>query len=182
MATCVIPSCWSHPRNASNSTTVVPNLRCSTRGSPGKGPTMMHTAKNFLPTSMPAHLSISALIIVLFPSGTEEQMTSIGITSSSARLLHSGVLHVILASFSIGTHYTAINDFSRPLQPANILKRCGAADAHFHLHGWPVQPAISVFQRLIDGFSCRFSRHDQRRRRPDGWACIPRCALPTKAT
>src|ERR1017187_10811136 len=111
MATWVMPSCCSHARNASRSATVVPNFRCSTRGSAVKGPTIMHTAKNFLPTSMPAHLSISALIIVYSPFWGDRaddvyRNKFIGISSSSARLLHSWVLHVILASFAFGTHYT----------------------------------------------------------------------------
>src|SRR5271169_3595080 len=45
---------------------------------------------------------------VCSPCWTGEQMTSIGLTSSSARLLHSWVLHVILASFVCGTTYAPL--------------------------------------------------------------------------
>jgi len=58
ITTWVTSCCFSQSRNLSSSARIVPNLRISTRGSPSNGPTMTHTAKNFLPTSIPAHRSI----------------------------------------------------------------------------------------------------------------------------
>src|SRR5215471_1572348 len=63
ITTWVTPCCFSQSRNASSCDRIVPNCRISTWGSPCNGPTMTHTAKNFLPTSIPAHRSIAAEII-----------------------------------------------------------------------------------------------------------------------
>src|SRR5215471_676235 len=103
ITTWVTPCCFSQSRNASSCDRIVPNCRISTWGSPCNGPTMTHTAKNFLPTSIPAHRSIAAEIISVRLSRPGERLTSLGISSSSARLRHSGVLHVSLASFLFGT-------------------------------------------------------------------------------
>jgi len=63
----------------------------------------MQTARTFFPTSIPAHRSIAAQIIFLFSFPAEEQPTSSQLSSSSARLLHSGIQHVGLASFVFGS-------------------------------------------------------------------------------
>src|SRR5579862_2314102 len=65
-----MPSAFSHSRRDSSSLVVVPYRRLSTRGSPSKGPVIMHTARNFFPTSIPAHRSTAAWIIsALLPGG-----------------------------------------------------------------------------------------------------------------
>src|SRR6516162_8794335 len=120
ITTWVTPCSLSQLRNASSSDRIVPNFRISTWGSPCNGPTMTHTAKNFLPTSIPAHRSIAAEIISVLLSRPGERLTSLGISSSSARLLHSGVLHVSLASFLFGT--SAIDVPGRPPQAALYTK------------------------------------------------------------
>src|SRR5215472_15421170 len=51
ITTWVTPCCFNQSRNASSCDRIVPNCRISTWGSPCNGPTMTHTAKNFLPTS-----------------------------------------------------------------------------------------------------------------------------------
>ena len=53
----VHPVCCSHARSRSNSFTFVPNRRTSTDGFWLASPIITHTAKNFLPTSIPAQLS-----------------------------------------------------------------------------------------------------------------------------
>src|SRR5215472_7460575 len=68
ITTWVTPCCFSQSRNASSCDRIVPNCRISTWGSPCNGPTMTHTAKNFLPTSIPAHRSIAAEIISILLS------------------------------------------------------------------------------------------------------------------
>src|SRR5437879_7049517 len=65
ITTSVTPSCFSQARNRSSSATVAPYLRRSARGSPVNGPTSTHTARNLFPTSMPAHRSTAAGIIVV---------------------------------------------------------------------------------------------------------------------
>src|SRR5215471_1099049 len=85
---------------------------------------MTHTAKNFLPTSIPAHRSIAAEIISVLLSRPGERLTSLGISSSSARQLHSGVLHASLASFLCGT--SAIKVAGRPPQAALHTKPTSA--------------------------------------------------------
>src|SRR6266849_2238083 len=82
---------------------MVPKRRRSTRGSWSRGPVRMQTARTFFPTSIPAHRSIAAQIIFLFSFPAEEQPTSSQLSSSSARLLHSGIQHVGLASFVFGS-------------------------------------------------------------------------------
>ena len=67
ITTWVTPCCFSQSRNPSSSARIVPNFRISTRGSPSNGPTMTHTAKNFLPTSIPAQRSMDAEIISVLP-------------------------------------------------------------------------------------------------------------------
>jgi hypothetical protein len=62
-------------------------------------------------------------------------MTSIGLTSSSARLLHSWVLHVILASFVCGTTYAPLPKSAALTSPIAILHRLRRLGAHFHPHG-----------------------------------------------
>src|SRR5260370_4699981 len=103
ITTSVTPSCFSQARNRSSSATVAPYLRRSTRGSPVNGPTSTDTARNLFPTSMPAHRSTAAgIIVVSFRAG--EPRTSRSISSSAAQLLHSGVLHVHSASFVCGSY------------------------------------------------------------------------------
>src|SRR5689334_19097458 len=71
---------------------------------PCNGPVITQTAKNFFPTSMPAHRSTAAQIMFALLCGLENSRRLPGICSSSAQLLHSGVLHVHLASFVFGSN------------------------------------------------------------------------------
>ena len=48
---------------------------------------------------------------------------SLGISSSSARLLHSGVLHVSLTSFVLGTDYAPLKNPAALPRPSSILRQ-----------------------------------------------------------
>src|SRR6266851_4003743 len=69
MTTCVIPSCFSQSHKPSSSEMVVPKRRLTTRGSPSNRPIITQTDRNIFPTSIPAHRSTAALIIVVLLSG-----------------------------------------------------------------------------------------------------------------
>jgi hypothetical protein len=62
------------------------------------------------------------------PFLTGEQLTSLRISSSSARLLHSGVLHVSLTSFVLGTDYAPLKNPAALPRPS-ILRQLPAS--HF---------------------------------------------------
>jgi len=82
-----------------------PNLRRSTRASPFSGPVRIQTDNHLFPTSIPAQRSTAAQIIVIsFSYSAGEQLTSIEISSSTARLLHSGIPHVNPTNFVYGTN------------------------------------------------------------------------------
>src|SRR6266446_240585 len=104
ITTCVTSSCCSQSRSRSSSAIIVPNRRVCFRASPCNGPVITQTAKNFFPTSMPAHRSTAAQIMSALLWGLENSRRLPGIRSSSAQLLHSGVLHVHLASFVFGAN------------------------------------------------------------------------------
>src|SRR5579859_533245 len=104
ITTCVTSSCFSQSRSRSSSAITVPNRRVCFRASPCNGPVITQTAKNSFPTSMPAHRSTAAQIMSALLCGLENSRRLPGIRSSTAQLLHSGVLHVYLASFVFGTN------------------------------------------------------------------------------
>src|SRR5580700_4796800 len=79
MAASVQPcSSTTQARICSRSRTNVPNIRVSTFGSSIAGPVMTVTAMIFLPTSMPAHLSLTAGIIcvVSFLDGENQRKSN----------------------------------------------------------------------------------------------------------
>ena len=65
IATLVQPSWTSHSRSCSKAGTVVPNARVFTSPSWSAGPVMIATASSLLPTSIPAHRSITAGISII---------------------------------------------------------------------------------------------------------------------
>src|SRR6266446_452361 len=148
ITTCVTSSCCSQSRSRSSSAIIVPNRRVCFRASPCNGPVITQTAKNSLPTSMPAHRSTAAQIMSALLWGLENSRRLPGIRSSSAQLLHSGVLHVHLASFVFGQ--TARHYLLQP--PSPVLQRIVLLP-HFHFRGRPklVIPFCLVILALARG-------------------------------
>jgi len=96
---------------------------------PANGPTMTHTAKNLLSTSIPAHRFMAAAIIVFYSHAWRADDV-LGISSSSARQLHSGVLHVIMASLPGETNSAPVE--MAATAPQALLSIRGVADATGH--------------------------------------------------
>src|SRR5262249_29300409 len=93
-----------------------------------------------------------------------EQLTSIGISSSTARLLHSGIHHVNLANFVFRPNYAPLPTsaaFSCWLAAYNVAPPSGRH--HFHFRGWPKtrgHPISFGIPRVVG---------DGNRRRRAGW-------------
>src|SRR5579859_5124355 len=132
ITTWVTSSCFSQSRSRSSSVIIVPNRRVCFRASPCNGPVKTQTAKNSFPTSMPAHRSTAAQIMFALLGGLENSRRLPGIRSSSAQLLHSGVLHVHLASFVLGTNCAPL-----PITAAFSSPAMRLYSPHFHFRGWP---------------------------------------------
>src|SRR5881396_1600204 len=141
----------SHARNRSSSFTLVPNRRTSTAGFRSTGPVKTQTAKNFFPTSIPAHLS--TLTSSMAPPFEERP------TPSSSFCL-AGLIAPIGGSFYVGqtTFLTGWFPpfFNRPFLFVHAIfkKEPSRGQAQlFHPRGWPAGPCdLSYILRTAAGW------------------------------
>src|SRR5438034_4445985 len=100
MTTSVHPLSSSHVRSLSNSFTLVPNRRTSPTGFCFASPIRMQTAKNFFPTSIPAHFS--TLTSSMAPPFEERPTPSSSLCLAGLKAPIGGSFYVGQATFLTG--------------------------------------------------------------------------------
>src|SRR5947209_3935456 len=122
----------------------VPNFRVSVAGASFALPVMRQTTTNFLPTSMPAHRSITAGIITCLLFRLELASAYPFTSCSASRGSFKGALHAGRSGSSPGLavnpspHYAErppapANGYSRPFSCPRVARSGGPCEVHLRL-------------------------------------------------